>query len=274
MSNYDGYCDSCGGYGQSCSVGSGCGCGNDYQTCSPDYSPVTVNNSTCPNVEGSTSSGGSSYGNSSSVCVNMGGCGSCNNTESCCREGAKKLLQFISTTSLQTGVTAQAYVYGNIISSGDLFAPDTTNQLLTLDDTALNNISLCDELVRTNTGVVSLCSVSLITFLFTPATTYGNQNLALKEEFNFNSQCGCGCGSSCECGKAMAQALCYSGLGGTYTVVIEDALVAGSIALASLTGLVLVTVDCNMAIFSNDLTTPTKYYGIPTCRIAKFLRTA
>lgn len=270
MSNYDGYCDSCSGYGQGCSIGGSCGCGSDYKTCSPDYSPVTVNNSTCPNVEGSTSAGGASYGNSSTVNVSMCGCGCGNDKPGCCRDGAKKLLQFISKKSLENGVAAKAYVYGDILSSGDLFTDDTTNQLLTLDDTALNNISICDELVRANTGVVSLCAVSLITFLFTPTETYGNQNLALKEEFKYVKKCSC----LCECGNAMAEALCFSGFGGTYTVVIEDALVAGSVALASLTGLVLVAVDCNMAIFSDNLTTPTKYYGIPTCRIAKFLRTA
>lgn len=281
MNNYDGYCDSCGGYGQSCGVnpGCGCGCGNDYQACSPDYNPVTVNNSTCPNVEGSTSSGGSSYGNTSNVCVNMAGCSNCNSVESCCREGAKSFLQFISTSSLQTGVTATAYIYGNILST-NLFAEDTVNQLLSLSSTDLNNISLCDGLVRTNSGVVSLCAISLITALFTstnPDTSVDealNQNLALKEQFNFNNQCGCGCGNSCECGKDMAQALCYSGLGGTYTVVIEDTLTAGStVSLASIPNLVLVALDCNIAIFSDSLTEPTQYYGIPTCKIARFVRT-
>lgn len=270
MSNYDGYGDSCGGYGQGCSVGGGCGCGNDYKTCSPDYSPVTVSNSTCPNVEGSTSAGGSSYGNSSTVSVNMCGYGCGNDKSSCCRDGAKKLLQFISKKSLETGVAAQAYVYGDILAtSANLFTSDTTIQLLSLNDTALNNISICDELARTDTGVVSLCSVSLITFLFTP-TAYENQNQALKEQFKLVKNCSC----SCECGNAMAEALCFSGLGGTYTVVIQDALVTGSVALASLTGLILVAVDCNMAIFSDNLENPTKYYGIPTCRIAKILRTA
>lgn len=270
MSNYDGYGDSCGGYGQGCSVGGGCGCGNDYKTCSPDYSPVTVSNSTCPNVEGSTSAGGSSYGNSSTVSVNMCGYGCGNDKSSCCRDGAKKLLQFISKKSLETGVVAQAYVYGDILATiENLFTSDTTIQLLSLNDTALNNISICDELARTDTGVVSLCSVSLITFLFTP-TAYENQNQALKEQFKLVKNCSC----SCECGNAMAEALCFSGLGGTYTVVIQDALVTGSVALASLTGLILVAVDCNMAIFSDNLENPTKYYGIPTCRIAKILRTA
>lgn len=270
MSNYDGYCDSCGGYGQSCSIGGDCGCGSDYKTCSPDYSPVTVNNSTCPNVEGSTSAGGSSYGNSSTVSVNMCGCGISNDKSSCCRDGAKKLLQFISKKSLETDVVAQAYVYGDILAkSTNLFTSDTTIQLLSLNDTALNNISICDELARTDIGVVSLCAVSLITFLFTPAVTYGNKNVALKEEFKYIKNCSC----SCECGNAMAEALCFSGLGGTYTVVIQDTLVSGSVSLACLEGLILVAVDCNIAIFSDNLSKPSKYYGIPTCRIAKFQRT-
>lgn len=269
MSNYDGYCDSCGGYGQGCSVGGGCGCGSDYKTCSPDYSPVTVNNSTCPNVEGSTSAGGSSYGNSSTVSVSMCGCGGSNDKSDCCRDGAKKLLKFISAQSLVTGVTAAAYVYGDILSSTDLFAADTTSQLLALDDTALNNISICDALARTNAGVVSLCAVSLITFLFTPTP---NVNAALKQEFYFNKNCACSC--SCECGNAMAEALCFSGLGGTYEVVIQDAQFEGATVITPLAGLILVAVDCNMAIFSDNLTGPTKYYGIPTCRIAKFRRTA
>ena len=271
MSNYEGYCDSCGGYGQGCSVGGSCGCGSDYKTCSPDYSPVTVSNSTCPNVEGSTSAGGSSYGNSSTVSVNMCGCGCSNDKSSCCRDGAKKLLQFISKKSLENDVVAQAYMYGDILATSEnLFTDDTSIQLLSLNDTALNNISICDELVRANTGVVSLCAVSLITFLFTQTETFGNQNQALKEEFKYVKNCSC----SCECGNAMAEALCFSGLGGTYTIVIQDSLVTGELGLASLEGLVLVSVDCNMAIFSDDLENPTKYYGIPTCRIAKILRTA
>lgn len=266
MSSYDGYSDSCGGYGQGCSISGGYGCQPDYKACSPDYSPVTVNNSTCPNVEGSTSAGGTSYGNNSTVSVNMcgGGCG--NDITDCCREGVKKLLCFLSQQALDPlATTATAYIYGDILDA-DLFSG--TNSLITLaNKTTIGNICVSDQIVTTNAGeVVSLCSVSIVAF--TNSLTTFKQSI--KETFKYVGKCSC----SCECGNAIAEALCVYGLGRTYTVVIQDALVAGSVALATLTGLILVAVDNNIAIFSDNLTAPTKYYGIPTCRIEKFIRTA
>ncbi len=273
MANYDGCYDP---YGQSCGISGGCGggcssCGGDYTTCSPDYSPVTVNNSTSPNVEGSTSAGGASYGNSSTVSVNMnGGGGYCNTPEQCCKEGAKKLLQLIYNQSLEEDITAKVFAYGNKLPTTNLFVTNDATQLLSLAEVALSNMSICNDTVRTSDGVVSLCAISLLTFVFTPA----DQNKIIKETFNLNGNCGCGYGGSCECGKSMAQALCYSGIGVNYNVTLQDVMTAGSDALTVLESIELVAFDANMAIFSQGTGDSTEYYGIPTCRIARFRRVA
>lgn len=255
MNNYDGYYDSCGGYGQGCSVGGGCG--SDYKVSSPDYSPVTVNNSTCPTVEGSTSTGGSSYGNNSNICVTMGGCG-CNDKADCCREGAKKLLCFLSEKALGTpSPTATAYVYGDILDTS-LF--DGSNSLISLANaTAISNMCVSDQVVSTNAGeVVSLCSISVITF----TNSLADFKQGIKEIFKYVRKCSC----SCECGNAIAEALCVYGLGNNYNIVVQDAIIGTG--LATLSNLKLVAVDNNIAIFEDA----TGYYGIPTCRIAKFTR--
>ena len=129
MNNYDGYSseyEGCGG----CSYGSNPGC--DYQTCSPDYNPVTVNNSTCPNVEGSSSQGGSASGNTSnntsSISVNMCCCKN-DSSKDCCVEGVKELLNFIQDKSLEATITSsQVYLYGDLVTEQEeLFTPNPAN---------------------------------------------------------------------------------------------------------------------------------------------------
>ena len=275
MNNYDGYSseysseyESCGG----CSCGSNPGC--DYQTCSPDYNPVTVNNSTCPNVEGSTSQGGSASGNTSnntsSVSVNMCCCKN-DSSKDCCVDGVKKLLNFIQDKSLEATITSsQVYLYGDLVTEQEeLFTPNPANTplLSLINSTQIQNASICNEIIKLSNTIVSLCTVSLVAFSFEPK----NQNAYIKKKFKFIKKCSC----SCECNEAIAEALCFSGFGGTYTVRLKDTLKISTNGTlsgpATLTNLFLVAVDNNIAIFSNALT-PTLYYGIPTCKIASFIK--
>lgn len=271
MNNYDGYSseyEGCGG----CSYGSNPGC--DYQTCSPDYNPVTVNNSTCPNVEGSTSQGGSASGNTSnntsSISVNMCCCKN-DSSKDCCVEGVKELLNFIQDKSLEATITSsQVYLYGDLVTEQEeLFTPNPANTplLSLINSTQIQNTSICNEIIKSSNTIVSLCAVSLIAFSFEPK----NQNADVKKKFKFIKKRSC----SCECNESIAEALYFSGFGGKYTVRLKDTLKISTNGTLSgpaiLTNLFLVALDNNIAIFSNTLT-PTLYYGIPTCKIASFIK--
>lgn len=269
MNNYNGYgseYESCSG----CSCSSNLGC--DYQTCPPDYNPITVNNSTSPNIEGSTSQGGSSSGNTSNntsnLSVNMCCCKK-DTIKECCVEGVRKLLDFIQTRSLETTITSiQAYLYGDlIIEQNNLFTPNpaSTPLISLINLIQIQNASICNEIVKSSNIVTSLCAVSLIAFSFEP----NNQNQDIKKTFKFIKKC------SCECNEEIAEALCFSGFGGTYTLRLKDTFQISTnetlSKAATLTNLFLVAVDNNIAIFSDALT-PTLYYGIPTCKISSFIK--
>ena len=150
-----------------------------------------------------------------------------------------------------------------------LFTPNPANTplLSLINSTQIQNASICNEIIKLSNTIVSLCTVSLVAFSFEPK----NQNAYIKKKFKFIKKCSC----SCECNEAIAEALCFSGFGGTYTVRLKDTLKISTNGTlsgpATLTNLFLVAVDNNIAIFSNALT-PTLYYGIPTCKIASFIK--
>lgn len=278
MENYDGCYDS---YGNCNTCGTGC----EPKCCPTEYSPISVKNNTAPNVEGSVSHGGTGQGgsggnNTVNVTLSRSGDligGLCDCT-TCCKEGVKKLFDFIYyNIGTDPSLTVKLYAYGNIIpSQGDLLGENPL-KLINLIDEDLQNSSICGDIINTNEGIVSLCAISIIAFAFDPQD---DQNLAIKLAFKHDCSCSCNC--SCECGKSIANALCVNGLGGLYDIVIQDAIKIDTSdstdtntdtnTLATLEHVYLVATDCNIAIFSDIQGDSTVYYAVPTCKIAKFMR--
>ncbi len=269
MGSYDGCYEPCGGY-NTCSTGCDC------NTCPTDYNPISVNNNNAPNVEGSTSQGGTGQGGAGGT----GGYSSADNTmnlsisgvgnsicgfsdcANCCKEGLKTLFNFIYNISIDPSVTVRLYAYGNVTTSQENLFSENALNLLNLTDIEIQDSSICGDMISTNEGIVSLCSISIVVFDFSEV----NQNLAIKSAFK--NDCSCNC--SCECGKSIAKALCINGLGGSYDVIIQDSIDIDTLTFTTLYDVYLVAVDCNIAIFADSQTQPIIYYAIPTCKIAKF----
>lgn len=285
--NTSGYCNSCGS-------SNGCSCnssgGYDYSTCSPDYNPVTVNSSVCPNLEGGSSScqGGSASGNNSSVHVSVGGCGcqSDPKKDCCCKDGAKKLLDYLYKKSLDDPIkTNSMCIYGDAIPNNitsNLTCNATEGRpLLTLTNPQIQTLSITDDIVRSVSPqpfIVSICAMSVIKFTFTDGNTVGiNNDNELRKEFFYTPKCKC----CCDCGDGIAQSLYLNGLGQTVVVTVQDTILVNTDntlddILLGCVGCVggiqptLVAVDSLIAILSVTLSTGgTIYFGIPTCKIAR-----
>ncbi len=276
-SNYNAdYCSTCGSTG-------GCDCcgGHEYSACSPDYNPVTVNNSTCPNVDGSTGTGGSSTssGNSSTINVSVEGNGDGDNDDCCCKNGVKKLLDYLYNRSLDVAPnnqTSSICIYGNIIPDDiETDIACTGSSLLSIDTNPKIQITtITNDIVRAGIlGTVSLCSISIIKFKFQLAEADGvNEDANLRKEFFYTQKCKC----CCDCGNGVGQALYLNGLGAKYTITIQDTLNGAVIKQGTLGDnqdqVTLIAVDNDIAVFSSLIGTTTVYYGVPTCRIAKFIQ--
>lgn len=258
-------CPSCGSYG-GCSCNS-CSGGCDYSTCSPDYNPITANSSVCPTIEGSQGTGGNASGNNSSVHVSVCGTGKSEEGDCCCKKGIRKLLEYLYLKSLDTTApTNTLCIYGNIIPTDISITLTCTDALLGLNpSTAIQSTSITDDLIKYDDNRVSICSISALKFTFGTSPT--SNTLDLRKNFFYTPKCKC----CCDCGDGMAQALYLNGLGITYEITLENTLAKESNGLTGYTGtisgLTLVAVDSDIAIFS----TPRNiYFGIPTCKIAKF----
>ena len=274
--NYNaGYCSTCGS-----TNGCSCGCqgGYDYSSCSPDYNPVTVNNSTCPTLDSTSAggSGGTASGNNSSVCVNVGGCApQSSGNECCCKDGSKKLLEYLYKKAVDTSSicrTDSICVYGDIIPT-DILSVDTCSTLALLSipsNDIIQVTSITDDVLKVpNEGAVSICSISLIKFKFTNFDSC-ELNTDLRKDFFYTPKCKCGC--NCDCGDGMAQALYLNGLGLLYTITLQDTLNQATTPMLSqgtLENVKLIAIDSSIAIFTSN-TDPSVYVGVPTCRIAKF----
>lgn len=275
MGNFDGCFDPCNGYN--------CNTGCDSNTCPTDYNPVSVNNNNAPNVEGSVSQGGTGQGGAGGTGGTGAGDSSANNTLSlsingssvtgtgdcatCCKEGMRELLNFLYDIAIDPQLPVTLYAYGNLIPNQNQLSSTNVYNLLSLTASDIQNISICGDIVNTNEGIVSLCAISLIVFTFDGT----DQNLAIKAAFKNGCNGSCECNCSCECGKSIAKALCINGLGGTYSITIQDVINIVALTPANLTNLSLVALDCNIAIFTNGAN-PFLYYAIPTCKIAEFLK--
>ncbi|MGL5753918.1 MAG: hypothetical protein ACRCYC_01195 [Paraclostridium sp.] len=266
-SNYGACCSTCGS-----SSGCSCGCGGyDYSSCSPGYNPINTSNSFCPNVEGSTSQGGSATGNNSSVNVSVEASGR-DGDDCCCKDGVKKLLDYLYKKSLSIdNPTDSICIYGDIIPSdiinADCIVPPA---LLYVANTATSNlistISINNDLVKFGLDRVSLCAISVIKFKFKITTTDTILN-DLRTEFYYTPKCNC----CCDCGPGMGEALYLHGLGIGYNLIIKDTLLSSSgtlTGLGAINGVTLAAVDSDIAIFYDN--TAKVYLGIPTCKIAKF----
>lgn len=282
--NYSGYCSNCGSSG-------GCNCsgGHEYSACSPDYNPVTVNNSTCPNIDGSTGTGGSgtASGNNSSVHVSVCGPSGCcdeKKDDCCCKDGVKRLLDYLYKRSLDTPTqTSSICIYGDIIPANLVTTPRCSDSPLIYIPTNadIQITSITDDVIKSSgLGTVSLCSMSVIKFYFqtvgTPPTLGVNEDANLRREFFYTPKCKC----CCECGDGMAQALYLNGLGNEYIVTLQDTvnedltlskIVQGTLG-TSVEPVKLIAIDSDIAIFSKLIGTVNVYYGVPTCRIAKFVQ--
>ncbi|MCR8744604.1 hypothetical protein [Romboutsia lituseburensis] len=284
--NY-GTCSVCGSTG-----GCSCGCsgGYDYSSCSPDYNPVTVNNTTNPTVDGSTGTGGSSTssGNNSSVNVSLGGFGGSDkgeNGECCCKNGVKKLLDYLYKESLELDPnpkTSSICIYGNIIPSDitENSGCDASALLQIQNNNDIQTTSITNDVIKLpNVSTVSLCSISVIKFLFetveSAGTTIGvNVDSNFRKEFFYTPKCGC----CCDCADGVAQSLYFTGLGLKYSVTLENTFDSDT-SKGLLQGIlgteknpaILIAIDCDMAIFSSKIDNETVYYGVPTCKIAKFI---
>lgn len=258
------YCPSCGCSG-GCSCNS-CSGGYEYSTCSPDYNPVTVNNSTCPTVEGSQGTGGNASGNNSSVHVSVCGTGTNADDDCCCKNGLRKLLEYLYLKSVDTTLqTSTLCMYGNIIPSNIEADAVCTDALLGLDSNAkIQATSITDDLVKYDKYRVSICSISALKFTF---ASPGDNTADLRKNFFYTPKCKC----CCDCGDGMAQALYLNGLGiSTYEITLQDTLLKDSpfsVVPGTISGLTLIAVDSDIAIF---WATGNIYFGIPTCKIAKF----
>lgn len=262
-------------YSGGCSCGScgSCSSGYEYPTCSPDYSPVNVTNSTCPNVEGSTGGqGGTASGNNSSVNVSVCGSGSIDDNDCCCKKGVEKLLNYLYQRSLDTiDPTATICLYSNVIPSNIVTLTDCSNSIMSVPDTTnIHLLSITQDLVKLNQERVSLCSISIIKFTFSNGA---NDDINLKKEFFYTPQCKC----CCDCGPGISQALYLNGLGLNYTIYLQDALMQASdnsISIARLSSaspnIGLVALDKDIAIFSITISNKVTYFGIPTCKISAF----
>lgn len=269
-SGYGGCCPSCGSTG-------GCSCGYqsgyDYSSCSPDYNPVTVNNSTCPNVEGSTGgAGGAASGNNSSINVSLGPQVAGGKDDCCCKNGVNKLMEFLYKQSLETvEPTTTLCIYGNIIPDGimedncvgSLFDLTTTNEIQVA--------SITNDTIKASTkAVTSLCAATVIKFKFQGNV---NKDAAIRKEFFYTPKCTC----CCDCGDGVGRGLYYACLGTTFTSVlldetVKESLVANKIVQGQLETVELVAVDSHIAIFSNQVASGVYvYYGVPTCKIANFI---
>lgn len=266
--NYEGRCSQCGSYG-------GCSCGTGYDTScyTPDYSPISQTNNISPTVEGSTGTGGSSAGGSSSSNGNSSyvnvhipknvyaGCGDN------CLEGVKKILSYLYDKSLdETFQTSSICIYGDTIPSRlseiSNCQGNTLISLATIEE--IQNLSICESVIKSNNTVVSMCVMNIIRFKFinTP-----NNDADLKKNFKFYNDC------SCSCGNGMAEALCFAGFSNLYDLRLNDVLVEsdGTILTypATLRNLSLVAFDNNIAIFSNGEPDDDRaYFAIPTCSIS------
>ncbi|MER3123752.1 hypothetical protein ABQG71_21690, partial [Bacillus altitudinis] len=130
----------------------------------------------------------------------------------------------------------------------------------------ISTISINNDLIKFGVDRVSLCAISVIKFGFqiTGTDTILND---LRTEFYYTPQCNC----CCDCGPGIAEALYLHGLGIPYDLVIQDTLFLSDGILAgfgTINDLKLAAVDSNLAIFYDEKTNI--YFGIPTCRIAKF----
>ncbi len=271
--NNNTYCSKCGSYG-------GCNCGYEYQcsSCSPDYNPVSANNSVCPSIEGSTGTGGNSTASGNNSTVNVSLCCDCGKSSSdCCRYGCKKLLSYLYNKSLDTiNQATNICIYGDIIP--DHLSNITDCQgfpLLSLTNAdAIQNLSICDQFIKYGTRVVSMCAISIISFKFVnpnAPTVAINNNADLKKNFKYVKNCNC----SCDCSDGISEALCFSGLGNKYDLRLQDVLIKKDddtlSAPAIIREVALVAVDNNIAIFvDTTLANTIAYYSIPTCKIAVF----
>lgn len=276
--NYGGYCSTCGSTsGCSCGCHGGCG-GYDYPSCGPDYNPINTNNSFCPSVEGSQSQGGNATGNNSSVNVSVcADCNGCKDDECCCKTGIKKLLDYLYRKSLESeNVPNSLCIYGDIIPTTIKSTTCTVPPAL-LSVTSTNDIqtlSISDDLVKLSIDRVSLCAISVIKFTF-DTTTLNNPINELRRAFFYTPRCGC----CCDCGPGIAEAIYLHGLGIDYNITLQDTVLetleSGTfIRMGLIEAINLVAVDKYIAIFSVDIGSEGNpniiYFGIPTCRIAKF----
>lgn len=261
--NYSGYCSTCGST-SGCSCGCHGGCGYDYPSCGPDYNPINTNNSFCPNIEGSQCQGGNATGNTS--CVNVSLCGSgkgCKDDDCCCKEGVKDLLEYLYEKSLEDPNPIQKIcIYGDVLPTDISKEMETCpgNPLLSIEGGQVPNITITNDLVKSNQNNVSLCSISVIRF--------DSSNIVndLRREFSYTQTCKC----CCDCGPGIAEALYLNGLNVLYDIVIQDTLQQSddkSINQGLISGISLVALNNNIAIFAK---TREIYFGIPTCNIAKF----
>ncbi len=268
--NLRGYCSSCGSYG-------GCSCGYDYQntSCSPDYSPISNNNSVCPQVEGGSATGGNSSGNTSNVHVSYSG--SDKEEECCCKNGIIDLLTYLKTKALDDTdpiiVPSNICIYGNVIPST---ITSCTDPILALDDgtnPSIKNVYLSNDIIRTNLTTVSLCGISVVKFTFIDDTpTIVNNDPELRRTFVYSYNCNSKC--CCNCSNGIAQSLSYGMLGSSYNVYIKDTLTFnGTLSTGVLTGVTVVAISNDVAIFSTGSDDTTVYYGVPTCNILKFEQT-
>ncbi|RDY24986.1 hypothetical protein CHF27_001945 [Romboutsia maritimum] len=260
-------------YNQNYDCSGGCSCGScsqgyEYPTCSPDYSPVNVTNSTCPTVEGSTGGqGGAASGNNSSVNVSVCGTRPIKDSDCCCKKGVEKLLNYLYLRSLDTTTpTINLCLHSNIIPSDIVSATSCTGSLMSVSSPNIPLISITPDLIKLNNDRVSLCSISVILFSFANGAS---DDINLKKEFFYTPQCKC----CCDCGPGVAQALYLNGLGLDYTIFLQDTLMQATdktISIASLSPIKLIAIDKDIAIFSTTISNEITYFGIPTCKIAKF----
>lgn len=274
--NY-GTCGVCGGT-------EGCSGGYDCSSCSPDYNPVTVNNTTNPTVDGSTGTGGNSTssGNNSSVNVSVSSSKD-EKDECCCKNGIKKLLDYLYEQSLESNPrTSSICIYGNIIPSNIIkdTGCDDSALMQIKDNQHIQITSITNDIIKLPTvATVSLCAISVIKFTFEsisdPITSGVNVDTNFRKEFFYTPKCGC----CCDCANGVAQSLYCSGLGLNYIITLENTLNSNTLnglsqgtLGATTTPVKLIAVDCDMAIFSIEVNKEIVYYGVPTCRISKFIQ--
>lgn len=266
-SNYGVGCSSCGN-----PSGCSCGCSEyDCSSCTPSYNPINTSNSFCPNVEGSSAQGGTATGNNSSINVCVKASDNCQD-DCCCKDGLKKLLDYLYKKSLSSiNPTNSICIYGDILPSdiiiGECKVPPALLSIVNqVDINFISTISINNDLVKFGVDRVSLCAISVIKFAFeiNDKDTILNE---LRTEFYYTPQCNC----CCDCGPGIGEALYLHGLGIPYDLVIKDTLLLSNGVLTgfgTINGLKLAAVDSNLAIFYDEKTNV--YFGIPTCRIAKF----